>query len=152
MKIEWGPQYEIGISVIDNQHRRIVEYINELDRISRLADRDGPVKEVFDNLVDYTLSHFAFEEALMEEAAYEDADAHRISHDTFIRQITTIQNRFHQGEAVVDQLSGVLMNWLLVHIANDDASYVPIVKQNIAGKGSAAHVSWVRQAVRRFFG
>ncbi|SDU35810.1 hemerythrin [Pseudomonas pohangensis] len=152
MKIVWGKQYEIGIGVIDNQHQRIVEYINELDRISSLAAPREAVKEVFDNLIDYTFSHFAFEEALMEEAGYQDVDVHRLSHETFTRQITAIQQRFDQGDAVIEQLSEVLLQWLLVHIANDDVSYSALVKQNIIGKGAEAHKSWVSQAVRRFFG
>jgi hemerythrin len=109
------------------------------------------VKEVFDNLIDYTFSHFAFEEALMEEAGYEDVDVHRFSHDTFTRQITTIQKRFDEGAEVIEQLSEVLLRWLLVHIANDDISYSEIVKKNIVGKGVEAHKSWVSEAVRRFF-
>lgn len=151
MKIVWGKQYEIGIGVIDNQHQRIVEYINDLDRISSASGPREAVKEVFDNLIDYTFSHFAFEEALMEEAGYEGIDVHRLSHETFIRQITAIQKRFDEGSEVVEQLSEVLLNWLLVHIANDDVSYSEIVKKNIVGKGDEAHKNWVSKAVRRFF-
>ena len=33
MRIVWGPQYELDILVIDQQHRRIVEFINALDQL-----------------------------------------------------------------------------------------------------------------------
>ena len=38
MRILWGPAYELGILVIDQQHKRIVDYINELDRLADQPD------------------------------------------------------------------------------------------------------------------
>ncbi|NCB55450.1 MAG: bacteriohemerythrin, partial [Epsilonproteobacteria bacterium] len=65
----WEPAFSVGIAVIDNQHKRIIDYINELN--NALVYRDSEkAKEVLSYLVDYTLSHFSFEESLMQEAGY----------------------------------------------------------------------------------
>ena len=34
MKMKWVPEYNTGIDVIDDQHKRILDYINEIDEIS----------------------------------------------------------------------------------------------------------------------
>jgi len=68
MHIEWTEDLNTGIQVIDSQHHRIVQYINKLYDIQNTHDRKQ-VEQVLDELVDYTLSHFAFEESLMEAAA-----------------------------------------------------------------------------------
>ncbi len=78
MRILWGPAYELGILVIDQQHKRIVDYINELDRLVGQPGAQLGVVRVLYDLVDYTESHFSFEEALMERAGYDELDDHAI--------------------------------------------------------------------------
>ena len=65
----WQDDLNTGIEVIDHQHRRIVEMINHL-HVAQTSLQRLVVSDVIDELIDYTLSHFAFEEELMEEAGY----------------------------------------------------------------------------------
>ena len=67
MIMKWVPEYNTGIDVIDDQHRRILDYINEIDAIDVNTDRER-VKQILENIIDYTQSHFTFEESLQEEA------------------------------------------------------------------------------------
>ena len=39
MKMRWIPEYNTGIDVIDDQHKRILDYINEIDEIGMATDR-----------------------------------------------------------------------------------------------------------------
>ena len=66
MKMKWVPDYNTGIDVIDDQHKRILDYINEIDANTERAR----IKQILDNIIDYTQSHFTFEESLQEEAGY----------------------------------------------------------------------------------
>jgi hemerythrin len=151
MRITWSPQYEIGIGVIDNQHLRIVEYINEIySTLEQGYDRES-LQTLLHYLVDYTVSHFAFEEALMEQAVYRDIDIHKISHQTFIRQLETFQQRFDNGEDVALELANMLQNWLLKHIVDDDKSYCATVKEKILNQAPREHASWIKSATQRFF-
>ncbi len=34
----WDPKFSVGIEDIDNQHKRLIEYVNELDEASRTHD------------------------------------------------------------------------------------------------------------------
>ena len=62
MIMKWVPEYNTGIDVIDDQHRRILDYINEIDAIDVNTDRER-VKQILENIIDYTQSHFTFEES-----------------------------------------------------------------------------------------
>ena len=64
MPIIWNDTLNTGISVIDSQHRRIVAYINALEEARSAKDR-AQVGQIIEQLVDYTQSHFGFEESLM---------------------------------------------------------------------------------------
>lgn len=80
--MKWVPEYNTGIDVIDDQHRRILDYINEIDAIDVNADRER-VKQILENIIDYTQSHFTFEESLQEEASYKYRVPHKRVHDLF---------------------------------------------------------------------
>jgi hemerythrin len=128
--LTWSNELNTGITVIDNQHRRIVEYINQLNHAIESDDREE-VAEVLEELVDYTLSHFTFEEDLMERAGYPFASAHRKVHKLFVKRVADFQQRFELGEDIARQLHTVLKTWLLNHIRHDDADYAEDVRKNM---------------------
>ncbi|XID75445.1 bacteriohemerythrin [Alkanindiges sp. WGS2144] len=132
MAIMWSPDLNTGIDVIDRQHQRIVDYINQLEQVKGQDDRNI-IKQVLDDLVDYTQSHFAFEESLQEEAGYKYAKPHQKVHQLFIRRINEYQERFALGQDIADELHQVLVTWLINHIRRDDADYVGSVRQNMIG-------------------
>ncbi|WP_139370463.1 bacteriohemerythrin, partial [Xanthomonas axonopodis] len=78
----WQDDLNTGIEVIDHQHRRIVDMINQL-HVAQTSLQQLAVAEVIDELIDYTLSHFAFEEELMQEAGYPFSQAHQRVHAVF---------------------------------------------------------------------
>ncbi|GGX55358.1 bacteriohemerythrin [Saccharospirillum salsuginis] len=132
MTLHWTSDLEIGIPVIDAQHQRIVEYINRVDHAHRTHE-SAEVLNVLDELVDYTLSHFAFEETLMEEAGYPFAKAHKKVHQLFARRIDNFQQQAKAGEDITEELIHVLKAWLVNHIKRDDNDYSDLVRANLEG-------------------
>ena len=132
MKMKWVPDYNTGIDVIDDQHKRILDFINEIDEISDHTDR-ARIKEILNNIIDYTQSHFTFEESLQEEAGYKYRVPHKRVHDLFIKRIEGYRDRFEQGHSIEHELHEVLSKWLINHIQHDDADYVGAVKENMIG-------------------
>lgn len=130
-KFIWTEQLNIGIDVIDQQHRRIVEYINQLDDARSSGHSREEIDAVISQLVDYTLSHFAFEESMQEEAKYPFLNAHKKVHELFVQRVSEYQARFDKGEDVSKALSSLLVTWLFNHIKRDDADYVESVKAHL---------------------
>ncbi|NOZ10792.1 MAG: bacteriohemerythrin [Gammaproteobacteria bacterium] len=141
----WDSSLSIGIEVIDDQHRSIVDYINELDVAYRGKDRER-VTEVISGLVDYTITHFAFEESLMEKAGYPLLDSHKKGHEKFTARIAGYKDKHDRGADVTRQLMLELQRWLEIHIRNDDHDYAPYAKK-ILGKNG-----WLNKTLRKFFG
>lgn len=135
MRIQWSKDLELGIQVIDSQHQRIVEYINELDMAVRHHSKDG-VGHVLNELVDYTLSHFAFEESMMEEAGYPFLNAHKKVHELFTRRISSYVQKHSMGQDISKELLTTLETWLVNHIQHDDKDYADSVRVNLE---QAAH-------------
>ena len=130
--MQWHPDYNTGIEVIDDQHKRILDYINEIQNVRVSHDRDK-VRQVLDNIIDYTQSHFTFEESLQQEAQYKYCVPHKRVHDLFIKKIENYRDRFLMGQEIEEELHQVLTKWLINHIQHDDADYVGAVKENMQG-------------------
>jgi len=127
-KFIWTDQLNVGIEVIDQQHRRIVEYINQLDDARSNNSSREEVGFLINELVDYTISHFGFEESLQEEAGYPFLKAHQKVHELFTKRVADFQIRYNNGEDVTKGLNSLLVTWLFNHIKRDDNDYVETVK------------------------
>lgn len=149
--IEWVSDLDTGIQDIDNQHKRIVDYINQLID-ARVTHDQQQIETVLNQLVDYTLSHFTFEESLMEEAGYPFINGHKRIHQIFVKRIDGYFQRFKQGEDITDELLNSLRAWLINHIKNDDNDYAEIVKTNLQGLSAGKESSWISKTLRSIFG
>lgn len=148
--IPWTAELEIGIDVIDGQHRRIVDYINRLRDLSGGSDR-AVVNQVIADLIDYTYSHFAFEEALMEEAGYPSLAIHQRTHQAFRDRVDVFKRRNEEGEDVASPLAELLQTWLLEHILHDDTSYADLVREKMPRLHGRGNGTWLGDMVKRFF-
>ena len=147
--IQWTDDLSTGIPVIDNQHQRIVEYINKLHHAQVHHSREE-VGVVLDELVDYTLSHFAFEESLMEESGYAFVNAHKKVHQLFVRRVADYQQRFKIGDEIAEELINTLRAWLINHIKNDDRDYASAVRTNMQQSVGTSE-GWLKRSLGRFF-
>ncbi len=149
--IAWTQDLNTGIEVLDNQHKRIVDYINQLGAAIKQRDRTA-VGGVLNELVDYTISHFAFEESLQEEAGYQYAKPHKAVHEVFIKRVAKFQEKHDSGEDVAAQLHAMLSTWLIHHIKRDDMAYVKEVNARINHiVENKKEGNWLSRSLGRFF-
>ena len=136
---EWSQSLSVGIDEIDRQHKKIIDYINLLDEAVFEKDQDK-AKRVLDGLVNYTVTHFAFEEDLMKKMEYEFFTGHQQVHESFKTRIADYQTRFNNGENVSRKLLSELRIWLTNHIKKDDQDYAPKLRES-------KHESWWDRAL-----
>ncbi len=148
--MQWTPDLETGIHVIDEQHKRIVDYINELDHANVTGDAEE-VKNTLEGLLDYTITHFEFEEELQERAEYPFLKAHKRVHEIFMKRVSTFRERAEKGENVTAELLSMLKIWLSSHIKGDDRDYVESV-QKVTGSKDQEQAGWLSSTLKRFFG
>ena len=147
----WQPELNTGIDVIDQQHQRIVALINQLADAHTRQDQGAVLEE----LVDYTLSHFAFEEELLEESGYSFGPAHKRVHDMFVRRVGEYRMRFEAGEDITTELKSMLARWLFNHIRGDDKAYAKHVRHYLetyrrGAAGAGARDGWFKRKVKRW--
>lgn len=123
--VQWSNEFSVDIQEIDEQHKLIVNYINEIYAALTRKDSHALIADVVHNLVEYTKIHFAVEETLMRIFHYEGYDQHKQIHDKLVQQALIYQGRFMAGDAKVGmELLMFLKEWLFDHINQVDKRYV----------------------------
>jgi hemerythrin-like metal-binding protein len=123
----WTEAMSVGVKDLDNDHKRLISYINELHS-GILAGHDRKILgDVLGQLVDYTQTHFAREEELFAQTSYAAAEMHKHEHDSMVKRIVNVQNRYAGGSvAMLDlELMSFLQSWLAHHIQGMDKMYGP---------------------------
>jgi hemerythrin len=148
-------EFQTGISAVDAQHQRLVDMVNQLDDVRKIQyqssnDKQTAVGEVVAEMIDYTISHFAFEESLMEDAGYEFYQAHKRIHELLIQRAGEYKERWSSGEDIADELYSVLNKWLFNHIRNDDRAYAPSILKRMKERNKS-NSNWLAQTLARFF-
>lgn len=125
---EWGPRYEIGVEVVDYQHRRLVQLINDLhDTLHKRNFKEGLMEVIFEELQQYARYHFSVEEKLMEKVSYVNFSDHRLQHGAFVKRLEELKKTAQHESVVNEQLLQFLKDWLQNHILKEDmniANYI----------------------------
>lgn len=151
MSLVWSDEFITGIAEIDHQHRRIVDFINKL-QAAQFTQNPQLVADVLSACVDYTVTHFAYEEQLQRDAGYEFLDVHRKVHTLFTQRITEYQRRLRAGDDIGDELHDMLGRWLINHIRLDDADYVGAVRIHQAAQQKQNKVKSSKGFINKLLG
>ena len=146
--LQWGPDLETGIAVIDAQHKRLVQLVNQMYEARQKHDMNT-VGAVIPEMVDYSVSHFNFEEELMQDAGYGLLKVHKWLHEQFVNKLPDFQARYQAGEDITEELYIMLSRWLTHHICREDRGYVQSITAYLAQNGEVSapggqHSFWKR--------
>ncbi len=126
--IPWNESYSVGIKSVDDQHKKLFLYINQLYQ-HVVTGHQEEIPQLLDQLADYTVYHFDFEEKIFDDVIYPDTARHKNLHTALLNQVTDAIEKFKAGEAEVDfKLLNFLKNWLNIHIKKEDMAYSPFLR------------------------
>ena len=122
----WDEHFTTGIGQVDEQHRRLVQLINQLGESLIAGGSQDPdaLQAAFDQLADYVRLHFSQEEAMM---AREGMSAgylalHHQYHTEFAQQLAHMWAARDATPNPAEVLHGFLRAWLAMHILGEDQS------------------------------
>jgi len=127
--IVWSRSYSVGVTQMDNEHQRLIDIINNLYAAMRSGRSKDAIGSVLDELIEYTKTHFAHEEGLMQKTGYEGFDVQKRSHVELVNQVLEIQQKFKDGTALGQEVMTFLKNWLINHIQGLDKKYGPVMNK-----------------------
>ena len=122
-EIKWDDSLSVGIELIDEQHKMLIQKIKDLSDAVDAARGLEKVIQTLEFMLDYTEFHFSTEEKHMYNMDYPGRDVHKQQHEEFKTTINEMVTEFHEDGATA-QLSkwvnNYLINWLVNHIKSVD--------------------------------
>ncbi len=129
--ISWDESLSVGISVIDEHHRYLLDLINDLYNVvvNKLGARE--VARLIKALDAYAKVHFRAEEQMMTHYGFAGLDRQLQQHHAFEEKIAEFYEELHANPLVAqfDVLS-YMRNWLVDHIRLEDAQLIALTKNN----------------------
>lgn len=122
--ITWNDSYSVGVVLIDNQHKRLINIINELSDAMGAGKGKDVLGKVLQELIQYVNTHFKTEEDYMVKYSYPEYEAHRYEHEKLTDEIKRFYEDFNAGRALLTiQIMNFLRNWLMDHIVVKDKKF-----------------------------
>lgn len=123
--MSWSNSYSVGIASIDDQHKKLIDMINELhDGMLAKKSREA-LGAVLERLILYTGDHFDYEEELFARTGYADSALHKAEHAKLKHKVIDIHERYKastMGTLSLETLN-FLRDWLTNHINGTDKKY-----------------------------
>jgi hemerythrin len=122
----WKEEYSVKVAVLDRQHKKLIELLNQMYEGLRSHQGKETVGKVLDELVQYTETHFRDEELLMKNHRYPNLEAHKLEHYLLVKKVVDFQKGFHSGTTSASiEVMNFLRDWLNTHILGTDRQYGP---------------------------
>ena len=132
--IKWDEKHNIGIPLLDEQHRGIVSIINSLYYMMNLGtDSNKMCLSILNTIKEYSHIHFAAEEEFLKSSGYPDLTAHKELHGKLIAEMERMGRAAgrHDFTAVeAKPLLDFLKNWWIKHINEEDRRYMSYLEAN----------------------
>ncbi len=124
---QWDDRLSIGIQSLDNDHKHIIDLINSLAETMTANECAEKLPDIFDQLVNYVLTHFDREEQLMQRVQYPGLEKHQLQHKKLASKLTQLKEQANSQDMgfISFELAEFLRSWLLNHIAMDDLQLRP---------------------------
>lgn len=126
--ITWNENYSVKVKEIDNQHKKLVDLINQLHDAMKEGKGKDIIGNILNELVNYTVYHFGYEEKLFDKYGYPEGKIHTRQHNDLVWKVKSYVNDFQSGKGVLPlEVMNFLRDWLLNHIGKDDKKYTPFL-------------------------
>ncbi len=125
----WDNKYNVGIKRFDEQHKQLIEALNDINKAMEDKWDKLAIAQVINNLKKYAQEHLIEEEKFLLETGYPHFDEHKKQHSIFKEKLAKFCDDFNSDRCLLHfELSVFLKNWILSHISVVDKQYSDFLK------------------------
>ena len=127
--IKWSEDLQIGIDGIDEQHRYLINIINELHLVVEYDSGNEIILPLIEKLRKHADTHFGAEEALLEEHDFPGKVDHAQEHDDFTAKLDELKSQYESSNLLTINIRNFLLSWFFHHIRINDMEYKLFLEQ-----------------------
>lgn len=116
---------ELGLDIheMDDEHQVLIKKMNALYAAVDQKKGASELGALVTDLAQYTVKHFADEEAYMEKIGFDGLPTHKIIHQQLLSQFNTFVDEFKKSQSLSPAFFNFLKVWLTSHIRGIDKKY-----------------------------
>ena len=99
--IEWEDKFSVGISMIDEEHKKLIGLLNKAIFVKEHNDNPEEIREVLREMIKCFHTHFATEETYMKKFNYPDYQGHKEEHRDFTIETIAYQDKVIKGNSQI---------------------------------------------------
>lgn len=115
MKLQWKPDWELGVQEIDQQHQNLFAFLRD---VLRYADDQPLQQKIFTDFGLYARIHSAYERDLLLIKGHQ-SEAGEAQQDSLVRRMARLRRRLHMGKNSRKYLSRLFHAWMDRHLRNE---------------------------------
>jgi hemerythrin len=126
----------VGHPELDAQHHAMVHLVSDVHRAIGAGDVEA-TRSSLEALWHGTVSHFASEDALMEEYSYPERNPHRTAHQLFLEDLKALVRAVQEDGLTAESVSWALHRvpeWISFHVETNDAPLARYIARKTAAR------------------
>ncbi len=129
---KWDAKYSVGISIIDEEHRKFIEIINKAIVAKEQSDNPEEIKEVLNEMVEYKYKQFTIEDTGMLKFNFSEYQLHRNELLNFMDStIESYKDLAMDNYYLINETLEFLKKWFVNHIQETDKKYINNIVEKI---------------------
>lgn len=125
-KVQWDDSLAIGVPLIDQQHKTLVQRLNDVSAAVDAGQGEREILMTLGFLYDYADLHFSAEEKHMAEHGFPGLELQKKKHVEFMAAVKNLEQDFKDEgstRALAESVNTFLLNWLTGHIRGLDHQF-----------------------------
>jgi hemerythrin len=121
--LEWSEEYRLGISQIDEQHKKLFDIVTQIANLDALTSTKEELKAILGELSRYMNEHFNDEEVYMHRIGFPEYEYHRNLHREIVEFVNTSVTSAPTLAMIRTKLKFIIKKALIDHIIIEDMKY-----------------------------
>ncbi len=130
--IEWDDKYSVGVSIIDEEHKKLIDIINKVIVAKQHNNNSEDILGILNEMTKHAQGLFKTEETYMIKFNYPEYQYHKEEHNdfsikTFFYKSTIVSSDYQIANEILEYLK----QWLVNHIQKTDRKYTDCFNKNL---------------------
>ncbi len=135
VKFEWTEEMSVHHNILDEQHKKLFEKINELLEAIVDGTAGDMIQELIDFFENYMNKHLIYEEQYLKDIGYPHTKEHHEQHQVFIKKYNELKKTCdcsknnEDNHKIVFDIENFMGAWLTNHILVEDQKFAQYIQQ-----------------------
>ena len=133
--VTWSDSLNTGVTMIDEQHRHLIDLTNELFQACKLGGDtlDSVFRTTMKQMVDYVRFHFSYEQDMLLRIKYPKLKEQKSEHKKLVKTVLEATKEYGDKSKrfVPNNFVRFLRDWIIGHIGHHDKMYANYIVEQL---------------------